>query len=58
MEPLSVRVRSLMRQEPVDPRLYPGTMEELRAALRDALREILQKSHGSGRWREEWVGRC
>ena len=55
MEPLSVRVRSLMRQEPVDPRLYPGTMEELRAALRDALREIPQESWC---WREEWVGRC
>ncbi len=33
--------RSLLRQEPVpDPRLYPGVVEELRAALRDALAEI------------------
>lgn len=44
MLPLEDRVRywqSLVRQEPVpDPRLYPGVVEELRAALREALREI------------------
>lgn len=35
------RVLTLLRQQPVpDPRLYPGLVEELRAALRDALREI------------------
>ncbi|MCL4525216.1 MAG: hypothetical protein M1492_01730 [Gammaproteobacteria bacterium] len=59
--PLSVRLRywqSLIRQELVDPRLYPGTIEELRAALRDALREIPQESQGSGRWRGELVWRC
>ena len=42
--PLSERMaywRSLARQGPIpDPRLYPGFLEELRAALRDALEEI------------------
>jgi hypothetical protein len=33
--------KDLVRQGPVsDPRLYPGLVEELRAALRDALAEI------------------
>jgi hypothetical protein len=32
---------ALVRQQPVpDPRLYPDLVEELRAALRDALREL------------------
>lgn len=56
--PLSERVlywRSLAHQEPVDPRLAPGMIEELRAALRDALREIPQES---SRWREDWTGKC
>lgn len=42
--PLSIRKRywqSLAIHEPVpDPRLYPGMIRELRAALRDALMEI------------------
>lgn len=42
--PLSERMaywKDLVRQGPVsDPRLYPGLVEELRAALRDALAEI------------------
>jgi hypothetical protein len=42
--PLSERMaywKDLVRQGTVsDPRLYPGLVEELRAALRDALAEI------------------
>lgn len=45
--PLSVRQdywRSLIRKETVtDPLLYPGIVEELRAALRDALHELPAK---------------
>ncbi len=59
--PLNTRKRywqSLLRQQPVpDPRLYPGLVEELRAALRDALREI-PDAEKSLRWRGEWIGKC
>lgn len=50
--------RSLVRQEPVDVRLASGVIEELRAALRDALHEIPQQEPESRRWRGEWVGKC
>ena len=46
--PLSERVaywKHLVRQGPVpDSRLYPGLVEELRVALRDALSEIPMES--------------
>ncbi|MDD3759774.1 MAG: hypothetical protein PHO57_02970 [Acidithiobacillus sp.] len=61
MLPLSERVaywRSLIRQEPVDVRLAPGLIEELRAALRDALHEIPQPQPESNHWRKERVGKC
>ncbi len=49
--------QSLIRQEPVpDPRLYPGLVAELRAALRDAMHEIPEQQ--TKRWRGEWVGKC
>lgn len=56
--------RGLIRQEQCpDPRLYPGIVEELRAALRDAVQILDSPSQrdaaeSSPRWRENWQGRC
>jgi hypothetical protein len=64
--------QSLLRQQPVpDPRLYPGLVDELRAGLRDALREIPDPcgvqpcgAQTQDRWRgactpqRERVGKC
>jgi hypothetical protein len=53
--------RGLTRQNCPDPRLYPGMMDELQAALLDALRLIhsLQTPQPpSLRWRGDWIGKC
>jgi len=57
--------RSLTRLSCPDPRLYPGMVEELQAALRDAIHTIddtrspsLSTPTTYGRWRGEWIGKC
>lgn len=48
--------RSLTRHDPVpDPRLYPGIVEELRAALRNALVEIPDEERNEEK-RGAWFG--
>ena len=68
--PLEVKVqinywRGLTRRNCPDPRLYPGMVDELQVALRDALCLIhsLQTPPTppptpSLHWRGEWIGKC
>ncbi|MBU2764678.1 hypothetical protein HAP94_00350 [Acidithiobacillus ferrivorans] len=59
--------RSLTHQKCPDPCLYPGLVDELQAALRDALRIIhtsQRSQETTRRWRgactpqREWTGKC
>ena len=64
--PLEVKVKinywcGLTRRNCPDPRLYPGMVDELQAALRDALcliHSLQTPQRPSLRWRGEWIGKC
>ena len=64
--PLEVKVqinywRGLTRRNCPDPRLYPGMVDELQAALRDALcliHSLQAPQRPSLHWRGEWIGKC